>query len=243
MAGGRRPAVTERKGGRDVDGVGGWGSLENRRRASELLERASEDMLLRESGREGTVVAEVAGVEREAEVDADADADAQRFRVLRTRSLRALFTKLDRRALAWNLSMARYSSPVGLISERVEVWSLRMERIMSSAEGCRLGAVDARSGGLSDYGPNIRTWVQSLFVAANRPRRFMLCSRHRQVNGRFIGHAGRLWLLWRRDDQVQTRLNGAHWLGRGGAPRNVRTMKRQRRAEAVSKLEGHGESR
>lgn len=158
MAEGRRLEASDRNGGRDADELGGWGSLENRRRDSELLERASEDMLLRESGREGAVVAAVAAAEGEAEVDADADADAQRLRVLRTRSLRALFTKLDRRALAWNLSIARYNSPVGLISERVEVWSLRMERIMSSAEGCRLGAEDARSGGLSDYGPSIRTW-------------------------------------------------------------------------------------
>ena len=64
------------------------------------MERATEDMLWREGDREGAVVAVVAAAEGEAEVDADADADAQRLRVLRTRSLRALFTKLDRRALA-----------------------------------------------------------------------------------------------------------------------------------------------
>ena len=79
MAEGRRLAVSERKGGRDVE-LGGWGSREKRRRESELLERASEGMLLRAGDQDGAVVAAVTAAEGGAEVEAEADAEAQRLR-------------------------------------------------------------------------------------------------------------------------------------------------------------------
>lgn len=80
MTEGRRLAVNERKGGRDVEELGGWGSREKRRRESELLERASEGMLLRAGDQDGAVVAAVTAAEGGAEVEAEADAEAQRLR-------------------------------------------------------------------------------------------------------------------------------------------------------------------
>lgn len=92
IIGGRLLAVRERSGGKEgVPEFGGCcGSLEYLRRGSEALLCASEDILESDGEREGTV-------EAVAEAEAEAEAEAQRLRWLRTRSLRALWTRPGRR--------------------------------------------------------------------------------------------------------------------------------------------------